>query len=578
VGGGELGGARAALMSEFRQLRGGGGATLEGVLFDFDRCYVAVTARDRRFDGQFITAVRTTGIYCRPSCPATTPKRVNVEFLATAAAAQLRGYRACRRCRPDAVPGSPDWNAGADLAARAMRLITDGVIERDGVPGLAARLGYSTRQLGRALTAELGAGPVALARAHRAQSARTLIETTTLGMADVAFAAGFASVRQFNDTIRAVYAVSPTTLRTEAARRSGRPEPTPGTIALRLPLRPPYDAAGLFGFLASRAVAGVEVADGHGYARTLRLPHGPAVLSLAPGTGPGGAVDHLAARLRLTDVRDLASAVSRLRRLADLDADPAAVDAQLAADPALAASVARVPGIRLPGTVEPTEIVLRALLGQQVTVAAARTAAARLTEHLGEPLPVGPGGGVAGDCPAAGLTRLFPTPAVIAERGAEVLRGPARRTAAILGVAAAMADDSLRVHPGRDPEQLRAELTALPGVGPWTAGYILMRVLGATDELLVSDVALTKGAATLGLADAGRPGQDELSRRGRRWRPWRSYAGMHLWRAAALAPATPLDTGAGLDTGTGARPGPAPVRAGSPVRAADPGLDGRRSA
>jgi AraC family transcriptional regulator of adaptative response / DNA-3-methyladenine glycosylase II len=550
------------------------------VLFDFDRCYAAVAARDRRFDGQFITAVRTTGIYCRPSCPATAPKRLNVEFLATAAAAQLRGYRACRRCRPDAVPGSPGWNAGADLAARAMRLITDGVIERDGVPGLAARLGYSTRQLGRALTAELGAGPVALARAHRAQSARTLIETTALSMADVAFAAGFASVRQFNDTIRAVYAVSPTTLRGEAARRAGRPEPTPGTIALRLPLRPPYDAAGLFGFLASRAIAGVEVADEHGYARTLRLPHGPAVLSLAPGTRPGGAVEHLAARLRLTDVRDLAAAVARLRRLADLDADPAAVDAQLAADPALAAPVARVPGIRLPGTVEPTEIVLRALLGQQVTVAAARTAAARLTEHLGEPLPGGSADGW-GDGSGEGLTRLFPTPAVIAERGAEVLRGPARRTAAILGVAAAMADDSLRVHPGRDPEELRAELTALPGVGPWTAGYILMRVLGATDELLVSDVALAKGAIALGVAVAGRAGQAELGEHGRRWRPWRSYAGMHLWRASAST-ATNTDMSTATNT---AAPEPrthlgrsGPVRAGSAVRAADPRLDGRRSA
>jgi AraC family transcriptional regulator of adaptative response / DNA-3-methyladenine glycosylase II len=565
-------------MSDFRQPRAGGVGTLKGVLLDFDRCYAAVTARDRRFDGQFITAVRTTGIYCRPSCPATTPKRVNVEFVATAAAAQLRGYRACRRCRPDAVPGSPDWNAGADLAARAMRLITDGVIEREGVPGLAARLGYSTRQLSRALTAELGAGPVALARAHRAQSARALIETTALGMADVAFAAGFASVRQFNDTIRAVYAVSPTTLRGEAARRSGRTEPTPGTIALRLPLRPPYDAAGLFGFLASRAVAGVEVADEHGYARTLRLPHGPAVLSLAPGTGSGGTVDHLAARLRLTDVRDLATAVSRLRRLADLDADPAAVDAQLAADPALAASVALVPGIRLPGTVEPAEIVLRALLGQQVTVAAARTAAARLTEQLGEPLPGGSvdgsvdgsvGGSVGGDCPARGLTRLFPTPAAIAEHGAAVLRGPARRTGAILEVAAAMADDSLRVHPGRDPEQLRADLLALPGVGPWTAGYILMRVLGATDELLVSDVALAKGAAALGLPAGDRTGPGGLSRHGRRWRPWRSYAGMHLWRTAASRAA---HSPANLAPVSGSDPTLVPARA------AAPRLDGRRSA
>jgi len=538
-------------VSDFRQPGPAPGGTIAGVLLDFDRCYAAVVSHDQRFDGQFITAVRTTGIYCRPSCPATTPKPTNVEFLRTAAAAQQRGYRACRRCRPDAVPGSPDWNLRADLAARAMRLITDGVVEREGVPGLAERLGYSTRQLGRALTAELGAGPVALARAHRAQSARTLIETTPLGMAEVAFAAGFSSVRQFNDTIRAVYAVSPTTLRAEAARRDrrgGRPASTPGSITLRLPLRPPYHASGLFGFLAARAIPGVEVADQAGYARTLRLPHGPAVVAIAPGTGPNGTVDHLAARLRLTDLRDLATAVSRLRRLADLDADPAAVDAALAADPALAASVAAAPGIRLPGTVEPTEIVLRALLGQQVTVAAARTAAARLTDALGEPLRRGAGGldgpGASGRLdsgpadggrlqsgPLDGLSRLFPTPAAIAEHGAEVLRGPARRTATIVAVAAAMADGSLRVHPGRDAEDLRAELVALPGVGPWTAGYVLMRVLGATDELLVTDVALAKGAAALGVAGGDRAALDN---HGRRWRPWRSYAGMHLWRASAL--------------------------------------------
>ncbi len=509
------------------------GGTIRGVPLDFDRCYAAVAANDPRFDGHFITAVRTTGIYCRPSCPATVPKRANVEFLPTAADAQLRGYRACRRCRPDAVPGSLDWNARADLAARAMRLITDGVVERDGVVGLADRLGYSTRQLGRVLTTELGAGPVALARAHRAQSARTLIETTTLGMAEVAFAAGFASVRQFNDTVRAVYAVTPSRLRTEATGRRGpvsprgTVSPTRGSITLRLPLRPPYDAAGLFGFLASRAIAGVEVATPDGYTRTLRLTHGAGVVTIAPGAGSAGLVDHLSARLRLADLRDLASAVARVRRLADLDADPVAVDAALADDPALAASVAATPGIRLPGTVDPPEIVLRAVFGQQVSVAAARTAAARLAEQLGEPLPGGP---------VDGVSRLFPTAAAVAEHGADLVRGPARRVATILGVAAAMAEGTLDVHLGRDPDELRRELRAQPGIGPWTAGYVLMRVLGATDELLVSDLVLRKGAEALGLAAHGGAGQRELARHGRRWRPWRSYAGMHLWRAAASAP------------------------------------------
>src|SRR5689334_5480889 len=257
------------------------------VLIDEDRSYRAVASRDQRFDGQFVTAVRTTGIYCRPSCPAVTPKRTNVEFWPTAAAAQLRGFRACRRCLPDAVPGSPDWNVRADLAGRAMRLIGDGVVERNGVPGLVAGLGYSERHLGRVLTTELGAGPLALARAHRAHTARLLVETTPMAMAHVAFASGFASVRQFNDTVRGGYGVPPTTLRAEAGRRA-IPAAT-GAIVLRLPHRPPFDAAGLLAFLGARVVAGVEQVDGGTYRRTMRLPRGPATVDLAlvpadPGT------------------------------------------------------------------------------------------------------------------------------------------------------------------------------------------------------------------------------------------------------------------------------------------------------
>src|SRR3954447_129210 len=374
-------GSRPALVSDSRENRGGGAGTVGVMVLDQDRCYRAVASRDARFDGHFITAVRTTGIYCRPSCPAVTPKRSNVEFLATAGAAQQRGYRACRRCQPDAVPGSPDWNLRADLAARAMRLISDGVVERDGVTGLACRLGYSERQLNRVLTAELGAGPLALARAHRAHTARLLIETTPLGMADVAFAAGFASVRQFNDTVRAVYGVAPTTLRDEAGRRRGVAPAAAGTLVLRLPYRPPLDAEGLLAFFAARAVPGVEsVLDG-AYRRTLRLPHEPATVALEPQPA------HVLATLRLGDPRDLGPAVARIRRLLDLDADPVAVDDVLGADPALAPAVAAVPGIRVPGTVDGAETALRTVLGQQVSVAAARTAAAQLVAALGEPLP-----------------------------------------------------------------------------------------------------------------------------------------------------------------------------------------------
>ncbi len=484
------------------------------MLLDQERCYRAVASRDARFDGHFITAVRTTGIYCRPSCPATTPKRANVEFLPTAGAAQQRGYRACRRCLPDAVPGSPDWNVRADLAARAMRLIADGVVERAGVTGLADLLGYSERQLSRVLTAELGAGPLALARAHRAHTARLLIETTPLGMADVAFAAGFASVRQFNDTVREVYGVPPTTLRTEAGRRRGSVPAVAGTLVLRLPYRPPFDAAGLLGFFGARALDGVEVLDEGRYARTLRLPHGAATASLQLGPA------HVTATLRLADPRDLGPAVARLRRLLDLDADPVAVDELLGRDPAMAPRVAAVPGIRLPGTVDGAETALRAVLGQQVSVAAARTAGSRLAAALGDRLPP--------ELTQDGPDLLFPTPARIAERGAEVLTGPTRRIAAVVGLCTALAEGSLVLDAGRDPADLRADLVALPGIGPWTAGYLAMRLLGDPDELLATDLAVRRGAAALGL-----PSDVEgLTARSENWKPWRSYAATHLWRTA----------------------------------------------
>jgi AraC family transcriptional regulator of adaptative response / DNA-3-methyladenine glycosylase II len=498
-------------------------ATLEpatrSVWRDTERCYRAVTSRDSRFDGQFIMAVRTTGIYCRPSCPAMTPKPKNVSFFPTSAAAQVGGYRACRRCLPDAVPGSPEWNVRADLAARAMRLIADGTVERDGVPGLAKRLGYSERQLGRVLTSELGAGPLSLARAHRAHSARLLIEMSELPLTDVAFASGFASVRQFNDTIREVFATTPTQLRIDGARRARRRGDTPsaGTrLSLRLPFRPPFDAAGVLAFLTDRAVPGVEDVlrkDGRvtGYGRTLRLAHGSGAVSLTPKA------DHVRCELQLTDLRDLSSAVTRVRRLLDLDADPEAVTRVLGADPALAPVVAAVPGIRVPGAVDGFELVLRAMLGQQVSVAAARTAAGQLAEALGERLPA--------DESLGELTTLFPTAAQVAEHGGEVLRGPRRRVDAMVEVAAALAEGRVEVHVGRDPEELRAELLTLPGIGPWTADYVLMRVLGVPDVLLTGDLVLRKGAAALGIS------ADDLTERSQTWRPWRSYAGMYLWRA-----------------------------------------------
>ncbi|MEU0795167.1 AlkA N-terminal domain-containing protein [Amycolatopsis sp. NPDC005961] len=453
---------------------------------DAERCYRVVTARDSRFDGQFIMAVRTTGIYCRPSCPASTPKVQNVRFFPTSAAAQSNGFRACRRCLPDAVPGSPDWNVRADLAARAMRLISDGTVEREGVPGLARRLGYSERQLGRVLTAELGAGPLALARAHRAHSARLLIEVSGLPLTDVAFAAGFSSVRQFNETIREVFATTPSQLRAFAASRRGRQGDVGGTrLSLRLPFRPPFDAAGLLRFFAAHAVPGVEEVTSTTYARTLRLAHGTGIVRLTPEP------DHVRCELLLSDLRDLGSAVSRVRRLLDLDADPAAVTRVLAADPALAPVVAAVPGIRVPGAVDGEELVVRALLS------------GRVPASLGEEVP--------GEW---GVTRLFPTAAQVATAMPE--------HAGIV----ALAEGRLDVHVGRDAAELRAELRACPGIDSATADYVLMRVLGAPDILLATDTAALRGAEALGISP------DSLPERAREWTPWCSYAGMYLRRAA----------------------------------------------
>lgn len=505
----------------------------------FAERYRAMQSRDARFDGQFITGVHSTGIYCRPSCPAVSPKPTNVSFYLTAAAAHEAGLRACKRCLPDAVPGSPQWDLRDDLAARAMRLIADGVVEREGVPGLAARLGYTPRHLTRVLTAELGAGPLALSRAHRAQTARSLLTATTLPVADVAFASGFGSVRQFNDTIREVYERSPLELRASARlRRGGRSASASasasaadasvdatGFVRLRLPARAPFDAAGVFAWLRARSLSGVESAEAGRYRRTLRLPGGPALVAFT--ADPDAAAPAIDVEARLATLADLAPLVARVRRLFDLDADVVAIDAALAADPALAASVAAVPGMRVPGCLDAHELVFRALIGQQVSVASARTALGRLAAELGERVPA-----VSDDEPDL----LFPTAAAIAVGGESVLRGPRARIRTIVEVARRLDSGELVVAPERDREELMADLLAVPGIGPWTAGYLAMRVTRAPDILLTSDLALRNGAARLGLPSSAK----ELDAAGARWAPWRSYASMHLWRAAAPADHGPL--------------------------------------
>jgi AraC family transcriptional regulator of adaptative response / DNA-3-methyladenine glycosylase II len=476
------------------------------LLDDPEACYRAVLSRDARFDGWLFTGVRTTRIYCRPSCPAMTPKPANVTFFRSAAGAQQAGFRACKRCRPDASPGSPAWDARADVVARAMRLIADGVVDRSGVAGLAARLSYSVRQLERLLIAEVGAGPLALARAQRAQQARVLIETTDLPFASVAFAAGFASIRQFNDTVRAVFAVTPTALR----GRAGPVVNGPGTISVRLPFRAPFHAEGVFGHLCATAVPGVEEWRYGAYRRTLLLDHGPAVVTLAP------AASWVSCALRLTDLRDLASAVARCRRLLDLDADPEAVDASLADDLALGALVARAPGRRVPRTVDPAEFAIRAVLGQQISTAGARTLTARIVAAAGTAVPD----------PDGGLTHCFPTSSELLALPDDAYPLPVRRRETLKRLAAALAEGRLDVDVGADWEAAKAALATVPGIGSWTAATIAMRALGDPDAFPAGDLGVVAAAGRLGL-----PSGAALEERSQRWRPWRAYATQYLWGA-----------------------------------------------
>ncbi|MGC4945557.1 AlkA N-terminal domain-containing protein [Streptomyces sp. DT224] len=475
---------------------------------DTERCVRAVRSKDARFDGWFFTAVLTTRIYCRPSCPVVPPKAENMTFYPSAAACQQAGFRACKRCRPDTSPGSPEWNARADSVARAIRLIRDGVVDREGVPGLAARLGYSPRQIERQLLAELGAGPLALARAQRAQTARVLIETTALPMAEVAFAAGFSSVRTFNDTVREVFALAPGELRARAARTAPTPV-TPGVITLRLPYRAPLNPSNLFGHLAATAVPGVEEWRDGAYRRTLALPHGHGIVALTPRPG------HIACRLSLTDPRDLTLAISRCRWLLDLDADPVAVDEQLCTDPLLAPLVDAAPGRRVPRAVDGAEFAVRAVLGQQVSTAAARTHAARLVTAHGTPV----------DDPEGGLTHLFPDPEALAGLDPERLALPRSRRRTLTTLVQALADGSLRLGPDSDWERARTELAALPGFGPWTVEVIAMRALGDPDAFLPTDLGIRRSAQHLGLPST----PAALTARAAGWRPWRAYAVQYLW-------------------------------------------------
>ncbi|MFD2840509.1 DNA-3-methyladenine glycosylase 2 family protein [Populibacterium corticicola] len=538
----------------------------------FAERYRAISSRDQRFDGQFFTAVKTTRIYCRPSCPARTPKPENVTFFTTSAAAHEAGFRACKRCLPEATPGTPEWNIRQDLAARAMRLISDGVVDRSGVEGLAAQLGYTPRHVHRTLVAELGASPVSLARAKRAQLARSLLVGTDLKLADAAFAAGFGSIRQFNDTMRAVFDAQPSAIR-ERAQHSTATLTSGSTVlgpriqvTLSLPVRAPFDALGVFEFLAARAIVGVEQADLSDpshlmYARTVALPSGPGAFRIratrmpevrtAPVAAHASLTEaetrqlpqpwRLHADLELSELSDIPVVLARIRRLLDLDADCEGIDQALLHDPHLRPLVERTPGIRVPGSVDPNEMVIRAIVGQQISVPAARGHLARLANIAGRPYESG----------FDGLTTLFPAPEQIANAVVPVsqdtpldpdraLRLPRRSMTAIHTAARRLATGELQVHIGADGTQLTQDFLALPGVGPWTAAYIALRVLGDSDSWMIGDVALIAGARAMGLLSDSLPNKQAehraLAEYARVWAPWRSYASMHLWKAASSIP------------------------------------------
>ncbi|NUP83888.1 MAG: DNA-3-methyladenine glycosylase 2 family protein [Nonomuraea sp.] len=461
---------------------------------DFDSCYRAVSARDSRFDGRFYTAVTTTRIYCRPICPARTPSSRNVRFYRHAASAEAAGFRPCKRCRPELSPGDPGWDLRGDLVGRALRLIDDGAADEQGVAGLARRLHLTERHLHRLFVAELGVGPLAVARTKRLLLAKQLLTETGLPVTEVAFAAGFGSVRQFNATMRETYGFTPSELRATAGGRAAPPEADvtgPATLTLRLHRRDPYDADGVFGFLASRAIPGLEVADLTSYSRA--VPGG--TITLTPRR------DHIALDVAVADTRQLARLVARCRRLLDLDADPDAI-AEVLGQTSLAPLVAARPGLRVPGTFDGFELAVRAVVGQQISVAGARTLLGRIVARAGSP--------------------LFPTAAELRDADLTGLGLTGRRIDTLKDLAGRVADGEIDLDGGQDPAEAVSALLKVPGIGPWTAGYIALRALRDPDAWPAGDLVLNKRMAALGIP------HDHLER----WRPWRAYAALHLWSSS----------------------------------------------
>ncbi len=465
---------------------------------DVDGCYQAVAARDRRFEGRFVVAVTSTRVYCRPGCPAPIPRQKNTRFYPCAAAAEEAGFRACMRCRPDASPGSPAWLGTSATVQRALKLIAEGQLE-GGVEQLADRLGVGARHLRRLFAAQVGASPNAIARTRRAHFARKLIDETALPMTEVAACAGYASLRRFNDDIRDLFRRPPRELR--SAHRVAEPG---DALTLRLPWKPPYDWAALIGFLGQRAITGVERVEPSFYQRTVRVGEHTGTIEVRPLDGQPA----LSLTLRLPIERDLLGIVERVSALFDLRADPLAIAAHLGRDRKLAPLVAARPGLRVPGAWDAFELMVRAILGQQISVARASVLTGNLAARFGTPIAHA----------TPGLTHLFPTPAELADADVASLGMPRARANAIRTLAASMA-----VRPLESEE----ELLTLPGIGPWTAAYVAMRAFGAPDAFPAADLGLRKALAR----GAKLPSAREVERRSHAWRPFRAYAAMHLWRS-----------------------------------------------
>lgn len=505
-------------VSDFGERRAGGRSRLQpmnemstpliaAAPLDPDQCYRAIQAKDARFDGRFFVCVSTTGIYCRPVCPARVPKRQHCSFVPSAAAAEAAGFRSCLRCRPETAPGTPAWAGTAATVSRALRLIEEGALDEGRLEDLAARLGLGERQLRRLFLAHVGAGPQAVAANRRLLTAKQLISDTRMPLADVAFAAGYQSLRRFNDAIRTAYGVAPTEIRRASETQAGN------SIRIRLGTRPPFDFGRILDYLSSRALPGVERIETNRYARSFNLGGAMGVLTVTPARGHA-----LEARVTMLDASATALPIraiaARLRRLFDLDAEPSAIAAAFARDPLIGPRLKRAPGLRVPGAFDGFELAVRAVLGQQISVKGATTIAGRIVAKFGEPV----------SAERKGLTHFFPSPARLARADLSGLGLTGGRIATLKSLAGAVASGALDFTPRESLEAKIAELTALPGIGEWTAHYICLRALGEPDAFPSSDLGLRKAAGEGEPVPAA-----ALEALSERWRPWRGYAALALW-------------------------------------------------